>query len=121
MRTQTIRRVRSGREPNYCWVTLWYNSGAPRLDVLHIVCAEDEDKLYLEGDDQMVAAWDGANRIRVQDRRLVFDLTGKAAKALRLDRTFVLAAPDRLVGWRKARKLLKEMSELPSGRSIEFG
>jgi hypothetical protein len=118
MQTFPIRRIRCGKEPGYAWVSVWYNAGARRLDVLHIVCDPQDDKLYMEGGDQAVATWGGAKRIRVGDSEIGFDLTKKAAMQLYVEPAFTLSAPDGLSGWKKARKLLKEMASYTSGRCI---
>jgi hypothetical protein len=120
MKTFPIRRIRCGVEPSYGWVTVWYNAGGRSLDVLHIVCDPEDDRNYMEGDDQMVAAWGGAKRILVRESAIELDLTKKAAKRLYLEPAFTLSVSDGLSGWKKARKMLKEMAGCSSGGCIKF-
>src|SRR5262245_60589533 len=119
MQTFPIRRVRSGKEPSCAWVSVWYNAGGRSLDVLHIVCDTEDSRIYMEGDDQMVAAWGGAKRIQVRETGIEFDLTKQAAKRLGLKPRFALSVSEGLSGWKKARKLLQEMAGYSSGKCIK--
>jgi hypothetical protein len=98
---------------------VWYNAGGRSLDVLHIVCDPEDNGIYMEGDDQTVAAWGGAKRIQVRESGIEFDLTKKAAKQLHLEPRFALSVSEGLSGWKKARKLLQEMAGYSSGQCIK--
>lgn len=120
MKTFQVRRVRCGVEPGYVWMSVWYNAGGRRLDVLHIVCDPADDRIYMEGADQVVAAWGGAKRILVRESAIQFDLTKQAAKQLHVESTFTLSVSEGLSGWMKARKMFQEMAGCSAGRCIRF-
>ena len=67
-----------------------------------------------------IAAWGGAKRILVTDSTIEFELTTKAAKQLQLKPKFSLSEPGKLAGSKKARALLRKMTEFAPGRCIQF-
>ena len=76
METYEIRRIRSGFEETYAWLSIWYRADPKALDVLQIVVSGTEDRdsrlgpLYMERHDQSIACYGGADRIVVGDGAL---------------------------------------------------
>lgn len=118
MQTAEMRRVRSGLDSSFGWVTLWYAAATRKLGVLHVVCDKEDRKLYLEGEDQSVACWGQATQVVVTDEGLQISLTKKGSKALSLPSGLTLTVPKGLVGWKKACKSFAVMAGYPSGRVI---
>jgi hypothetical protein len=68
MQGHEIRKVRSGIEDSYAWVSVWFRTQARHLEVLHIVCGRTADDritghLYMERYDQAVACYGGAKKL----------------------------------------------------------
>ena len=127
MRTLEIRRVRSGVEADFAWVSLWSRGAGRTLEPLHLVCQRQAqggryakfDSLYLERDEQAVACYGGAERVVVNAGGIEVRLNRAGVKALGLNSSFVLAAPAGLSGWVKARRVLATMASYPTGRAIQ--
>jgi hypothetical protein len=118
--TYQIRRIRSGFDEVSAWVSVWYRADPKRLDVLHIVVSGPwfRDRrlgpVYMERHDQSVACYGGVERIVVGDQGIEVRLNAKGARALALERALRLVAPEKLVGWKKARQVFRVIAGDPS-------
>lgn len=127
MQTFDVRRIRSNVEDSYAWVSLWFRGDGRQLEPLHFACEQEArsgrlskfDTVYLERDDQAVACYGGAKQIVVGERGIVIQLNRAGVKALGLGRLFVLAVPEGLAGWRKARRVFRKMAAHPAGRAVK--
>src|SRR5258708_6108170 len=116
MKSFGIRRIRSNIEGDFAWVSLWFGAGPGRLWPLHFVCQKGDkragprcqfDTVYLERDDQAIACYGGAKRVRVGNDRIEIHLNPKGVRALGLDRSLELLVPEGLVGWKKASRVFR--------------
>jgi hypothetical protein len=119
-----IRRVRSGVEDSFAWVTLWFCTDARNLDVLHIVCSKTAadpitGHLYMERYDQSIACYGGAKIIVEGSNGIDLHLNNKCMKSLMLESSMTLVAPEESLGWKKAIRVFQEMANYPTGRVIE--
>ena len=119
MDTYEVRRVRSGAEESYIWVSVWFRREPERLDVLHIVC-DPTSEIYLERHDQSIACYGGTRRILIDGGRVEVELNPKGVKAIALPRDFSLIVPEGVAGWKKASRLLRGTIAFPCGRTIRF-
>lgn len=119
-----IRRVRSGIEDSYAWVTIWFRADARNLEVLHIVCSKTVDdpitgRLYMERHDQLFACYGGAKKVVVGPDGIDLNLNSEGMKTLLLERSVTLVAPEGLSGWTKAVRVFQEMASYPTGHVIK--
>ncbi|HJT76295.1 MAG TPA: hypothetical protein VJ739_03760 [Gemmataceae bacterium] len=127
MQTFDVRRIRSNLEDSYAWVSLWFRGDGRQLEPLHIVCQREAqggrlskfDTVYLERNDQAVACYGGAKQIVVGEGSIEVRLNRAGVKALGLSPSFVLAVPEGLAGWQKARRVFRDMTAYPTGRAIK--
>jgi hypothetical protein len=117
--TYEIRKISSGFEETFAWVSIWYRADTRKLEVLHVVVSAPEyrdgfDPVYLEGPDQSVACYGGAERILVGDRSIEIRLNAKGMKSLSLGFSMTLIAPVKLVGWKKAVEVFRVIAGDPS-------
>ena len=120
-----IRRVRSGIEDCFAWVTIWFRTDARNLEVLHIVCDKTADDpitghLYMERYDQSIACYGGAKKVVVGPNGVDLHLNNKGMTSLMLEDSVTLVAPEELSGWKKAIRVFQEMANYPTGRVIEL-
>ncbi len=125
MQGHQIRRVRSGIEDSYAWVSIWFRTDARNLEVLHIVCGNTADdpitgQLYMERYDQAVACYGGAKKVFVGDNGMDLHLNKKGIKSLMLEGSLTLLTTEKLAGWKKAIRVFQEMANYPTGHVIEL-
>jgi hypothetical protein len=121
-----ITRIRSDADDGFgcLWVSVFFTVPPRSADVLHIVCPTDDDlperrdmrSVYLERYDQSLGCYRGAKTLDASMRGIRVSLTPYGVDRLQLPREFVLVAGERLVGWKKARELLRRMSHSRCGR-----
>ena len=121
-----IRRVRSGIEDEYAWVSIWFRTDARNLEVLHISCAKTDrhpvtGHLYLERDDQAIACYGGATKVVLGADGIDLHLNNKGMKSLMLEGIVCLVVPEKLSGWKKAFCVFQEMATYPAGGVIKLG
>jgi hypothetical protein len=114
-----VRRIRSGAEEDFIWVSIWFRREAGPLDVLHVVCSPT-DGIYLERHDQSIACYGGTRRVLIHGDRAEFELAPEGARSIAMPRGFVLVIPEKVAGWKKACRLLRGTTGFPSGRTIRF-
>ena len=128
MRSFEIRRIRSGIEEDFAWVSLWFRTDERGLEPLHSSRQRSDDQasprsefdaIYIERPDQAIACYGAAKRVWVGEDRIEVHLNPKGIKALGLDRSFELDAPTGLSGWAKARRVLREMAGYSTGGAID--
>lgn len=111
-----VEEVFHGDDDGLLWLTLGYASPRDPLDVLHIACgqptgAAEQDALYLEGNDQSLAASGQVLALVAQAGRVELHLTPTGAAALGLAERVVFAFDRQPALFRPAALQLARMAD----------